>query len=370
MTNKRARALTGTCQKKRKHRVRGASHSFHRPAFFEMGTSLSRKCGASQRQNSGGAPLTTVGELSKHPEHFLLCAVEHLSDTVIHGNVGEPRMKFRNRKDGKYEEHRLIHGCDGANVSGFNHRQMKVTFMYYSRCMVTIPIPRWIFAGHWDCVKFPGNITLRDDNTDIFHITRGSCLRHLVAAHLTNKATNGRFNGWIISTGCKIAPWYDAMAIYGKPKPHRKRLSKSASLWERCDGVFLNFDWNNAVPLSSAQLADSRKDNVYAGVDVYTRGISYPLGHDMYSAIQLAIRYHMLAVVFEVGWVYETQEKNNFAKDQNRQQQRQPQDRLYSHYSSYCSGKVLSEYAYEVRGTLCILLKLTRQYCDINVRIR
>ena len=39
-----------------------------------------------------------------------------------------------------------------------------------------------------------------------------------------------------------------------------------------CDGIFLNYNWNEQVLASSRALAGDRSSDVYVGIDVFGRG--------------------------------------------------------------------------------------------------
>ncbi|KAL1455783.1 hypothetical protein MTO96_043628, partial [Rhipicephalus appendiculatus] len=186
---------------------------------------------------------------------------------------------------------------------------------------------------------------LGEDGTKTINTIRCSGLTSQVAAQLANIARVGRFDGWLISIGCKVDPswipfvedlltsiteethkavpgslviWYDAVDVDGNAKPHNELNEKNSCFFDQCDGIFLNFRWTEDLLLNSARVAGDRKADVYAGVDVYARETSYPGGYDMYKAVQLARRCGLSAAVFAAGWVYETQDQKNFAANQCR----------------------------------------------------
>ncbi|KAH7943208.1 hypothetical protein HPB52_006520 [Rhipicephalus sanguineus] len=295
--------------------------------------------------NDEVAPLTTLNELLEYKEEPLLCAVEPLSEAIERGKPGDPRTIFCHDMDGNYKEDRFIHGTDEAHGYRFHHWQVIDTFIYYSHHMVTIPPPGWISAAHRHAVKVLGTFILGEDGTKTVNTIRCSGLASQVAAQLANVARVGRFDGWLISIGCKMDPswipflenmlqsiteethkavpgslviWYDAVDVDGNAKPHNELNEKNTCFFDLCDGIFLNFCWTEDLLLSSARVAGNRKADVYAGVDVYARETSYPGGYDMYKAVQLARRCGLSAAVFGAGWVYETQDQKNFAANQRR----------------------------------------------------
>ncbi|KAL1474810.1 hypothetical protein MTO96_020455 [Rhipicephalus appendiculatus] len=169
--------------------------------------------------------------------------------------------------------------------------------------------------------------------------------------------------------------------------------------------------------LSSAQLAGNRKADVYVGVDVYGRNTSYLGGYKTYKTVQLVRRCGLSAAVFAAGWVYETQGKKNFAKNQCRlwsfpdnccsewrltkpplstsfcqgfgsklfadgqriasrawfnlhKQQLQPRDQGNMLCDSCCSAKVYLDEAYNGGGCLRLLFKPNRKNPDVKPYIR
>ncbi|KAL1450283.1 hypothetical protein MTO96_028033 [Rhipicephalus appendiculatus] len=297
-----------------------------------MGAGISRK-------KRGPAPVR------EYKEEPLLCAVEPLLDAIKRGKPGDPRTIFCHDMDGNYKEDRFIYGSDDASAYRFHHWQIIDTFIYYSHYMVTIPPPGWISAAHRHGVKVLGTFILGKDDIKTINIVRGSGLTSQVAAQLANVARAGRFDGWLISIGCKmdrscipfvkdllkaiatethkavpgsLVIWYDAVDVDGKTKPQNELNEKNACFLDLCDGIFLNFRWTEEMLMSSAQLAGDRKADVYVGVDVYARNTSYRGGYEMYKAVQLIRRCGLSAAVFAAGWVYETQGKRNFVKNQYR----------------------------------------------------
>ncbi|KAH7944241.1 hypothetical protein HPB52_017578 [Rhipicephalus sanguineus] len=220
--------------------------------------------------NDEVAPLTTLNELLEYKEEPLLCAVEPLSEAIERGKPGDPRTIFATIWTANYKEDRFIHGTDEAHGYRFHHWQVIDTFIYYSHNMVTIPPPGWISAAHRHAVKVLGTFILGEDGTKTINTIRCSGLASQVAAQLANVARVGRFDGWLISIGCKMLN------------------EKNTCFFVLCDGIFLNFCWTENLLLRSARVAGNRKADVYAGVDVYARETSYPGGYDMYKVVKPA----------------------------------------------------------------------------------
>ncbi|KAL3203537.1 hypothetical protein MRX96_011908 [Rhipicephalus microplus] len=202
-------------------------------------------------------PLKTLDELLGYKKEPLLCAVEPLSAAIKRGKRGEPKTIFCHDMDGNYKEDRFIYGTDEAQGYRFHHWQVIDTFIYYSHHMVTIPPPGWITAAHKHAVKVLGTFILGKDGTKALNTIRFSGLTSQVAVQLANVARVGRFDGWLISIGCKMDPscisfledlllsiteethkavpgslviWYDPVDVDGNAKPHNELNEKKCLL--------------------------------------------------------------------------------------------------------------------------------------------
>ncbi|XP_075558084.1 uncharacterized protein LOC142590109 isoform X2 [Dermacentor variabilis] len=319
------------------------------------------------------APLETLNELLEYKEQPLLCAVEPLSDAVKRGRPGEPRTIFCHDMGGGYCEDRFIYGCNQANGYRFHHWQIIDTFIYYSHHMVTIPPPGWISAAHKHGVKVLGTFILGEEDIKTLNRVRGSGLVPQVAAQLARVASMGWFDGWLISIGCKVDAscvpflkdllrttttethkavpgslviWYDAVDIDGKSEPQNELNRKNSCFLDLCDGIFLNFHWTEVMLRKSAQIAGDRKVDVYAGVDVYARGTSYPGGYDMYKRESSRAWFNL------------------------HKQQLQPRDQGNALCDTCCSVKLHTDDAYNGGGCLRVLFKRNRRFPDAKPYIR
>ena len=77
------------------------------------------------------------------------------------------------------------------------------------------------------------------------------------------------------------------------------------NFFNACDGIFLNYKWNQDNLLQSTKNAGDRILDVYVGVDVFGRNCYGGGGFNTDSALSF-IRQHGLSVaIFAPGWVYE-----------------------------------------------------------------
>ncbi|KAH6934549.1 hypothetical protein HPB50_025299 [Hyalomma asiaticum] len=290
--------------------------------------------------------LSTVHELLNYKEEPQLCVVEPLSDAIERGKPDDPRTIVCHDMDGDYK---AAFGCcyfrffSAPDEYLFHHWQVIDAFVCYSHHMVTMPPLGWISAAHKHGVKVLGSFILKEDDTSAINMIQGSLLTPQVAAQLVNVATVVRFDGWVIGIGCNLHPssvpfvedllkavttemhqaipgslviWYDAVDVDGNVKPHNELNGKNACFLDLCDGILLNFRWTEATLRNSAQLAGSRKGDVYVGIDVYARSTPYPGGYDMYNVRKTFIvrEYALSAAIIGADWVYK-QNKTMFREN-------------------------------------------------------
>ena len=67
--------------------------------------------------------------------------------------------------------------------------------------------------------------------------------------------------------------WYDSVITNGQLKWQNALNQFNRPFFDNCDGIFLNYTWNDWMLASSKSLAgDSRATDVYVGIDVFGRG--------------------------------------------------------------------------------------------------
>ncbi|KAK8758019.1 hypothetical protein V5799_004347 [Amblyomma americanum] len=318
-----------------------------------MGVFLSRK--ASRRPpptrvvkyvpERAAAPLTTLEQLLNYKDP-LLCAVEPLNVTIRRGRPEDPKNLFCHDMMGGYHEDRFVHGSEDNDQYRFHHWHAINTFVYYTHNLVTIPPPGWISAAHRHGVKVLGTFMLgSDEGLAVIKAIKDAGLGPQVAEKLAFVATLGRFDGWLVSIGCRVDSscvtflkdfleaitekthsavpgsmviWYDAVDTLGNATPHNELNNSNSSFFELCDGIFLNFHWTEDTLQKSAQLAGDRKADVYVGVDVFGRDTHYSGGFNTSEAVKTVRTHGLSAAIFAAGWVYETRLKNSFIKNQYR----------------------------------------------------
>ncbi|XP_077491887.1 cytosolic endo-beta-N-acetylglucosaminidase-like [Amblyomma americanum] len=290
-------------------------------------------------------PLTTLDELLSYKDP-LLCAVEPLNATIRRGRPEDPKILVCHDMMGGYHDDRFIHGGEDSGSYRFHHWQIIDTFVYYTHSLVTIPPPGWITAAHRHGVKVLGTFMLEsDEGLKIIEAIRNAGLVAQVAEQLALAASLGRFDGWLVSIGCKVGIscvpfvkdllaaitekthraipgslviWYDAVDTRGMGKPHNELNERNSCFFGLCDGIFLNFRWNEDMLQRSAQLAGDRKADVYVGVDVFARNTPYLGGFNTPQVVKTVRAHGLSSAVFGPGWVYEKRLKTNYIKNQYR----------------------------------------------------
>jgi len=67
--------------------------------------------------------------------------------------------------------------------------------------------------------------------------------------------------------------WYDSVTVTGQLKWQNSLNQYNQVFFDACDGIFLNYIWNDWMLASSKSLAgENRATQVYVGIDVFGRG--------------------------------------------------------------------------------------------------
>ncbi|XP_077489379.1 cytosolic endo-beta-N-acetylglucosaminidase-like [Amblyomma americanum] len=290
-------------------------------------------------------PLEKLDDLLDFTEAPLV-AVEALREVKRGNDPQASRTLFCHDMMGGYLEDRFIHGCAKADAYRFHHWQIINTFVYYSHHMVTIPPPGWTSAGHRHGVQVLGTFTLEGDTgLKTFNMIHGRQLEQQVGSQLARVAVLYKFDGWLINIGFQLAKncvrplqrlvsaiaeqthkavlgslviWYDSVIRDGQLSPQNELNANNAGFFQLCDGILLNFRWKESRLKATARYARDRKNDVYVGIDVFSRDTEYEGGYDTYKAVEAVRKHGLSAGIFAAGWVYETQGKAQFTENQYR----------------------------------------------------
>lgn len=176
---------------------------------------------------------------------------------------------------GGYLEDKYIDGIKELLEQPFNftHWTLIDTFVYFSHHFITIPTLGWIEAGHKNGVSVLGTIITEvqpglelckqllqsKKNVDVFVNKCVDIARHV------------GFDGWLLNIENEIPPeclenllymvqkmtqtmhekvqnsiviWYDSVTKLGQLKWQNELNDLNAQFFDACDGIFLNYTWN------------------------------------------------------------------------------------------------------------------------------
>lgn len=296
-------------------------------------------------------PLKTFEELDSWSSGDLIdCRVSTVPLADRKGRPkGIPKTLVCHDMCGGYLTDRFVQGADDPLPFVFYHWQYIDLFIYFSHHFVTIPPVTWINAAHKHGVKCYGTfITEWDEGKVRCHKVIESEESFKKAADKLVEITKYfQFDGWLINIenvvdGDKVENlrkfveyltsqihqaipgsgviWYDSVLNTGQLKWQDELNDKNCMFFDACDGIFLNYNWNDGKLQNSLELAKNkgRDMDVYVGIDVFGRGCLGGGGYNTVEALAAIRKFNMSAAIFAPGWVWETQGKENFIENENR----------------------------------------------------
>jgi len=112
--------------------------------------------------------------------------------------------------------------------------------------------------------------------------------------------------------------WYDSVTINGELKWQNQLNDLNSPYFDLCDGIFLNYTWNEEGLASSVLFDLGRSFDVYVGIDVFGRGCPGGGGFDSNQALTM-IKYHSLSTaIFAPGWTHECAKEKDKFEDRDR----------------------------------------------------
>jgi mannosyl-glycoprotein endo-beta-N-acetylglucosaminidase len=83
--------------------------------------------------------------------------------------------------------------------------------------------------------------------------------------HLTNQMH-------VVRKGSSVI-WYDSVISSGELQWQNTLNTKNNIFFDSCDGIFVNYGWTEKDPaVAAAYATDTRRFDVYFGIDVFGRG--------------------------------------------------------------------------------------------------
>ncbi|KAL4424425.1 hypothetical protein ABPG77_005668, partial [Micractinium sp. CCAP 211/92] len=236
---------------------------------------------------------------------------------------------------GGYGEDRLVQGGSDSGFYVLRHWACLDTFVYFSHHLVTIPPPGWIDAAHTHGVRVLGTlITEWEAGAAACAELFGSPEAAADAAEaLARIAACYGFEGWLINIENEVPPghipnllhflrvltqrmrevapgwsqvvWYDAVTTDGKLQWQNALTPLNRPFFDACDGLWVNYTWQEDTPAVVKQEAGERAADVFMGVDCFGRGTFAGGGFSCGAALRASLEQGLSAALFAVGWPYE-----------------------------------------------------------------
>ena len=251
---------------------------------------------------------------------------------------------------------RYLHGSDQHEAFRFFHWSQIDSFVYFSHHFVTIPPVPWITAGHRNGVPVLG--TLITEGNEGFNVCQqmlsNESLLTRVLDQLEQLMDFFQFDGWLVNIenqvehvpqlltfvhalkqscnrvkNSSLVIWYDSVVVdsttlSGQLRWQNEFNDLNRPFFELCDGIFLNYAWDERQLANSRQLAERlhRPNDVYVGVDIFGRGCFGGGGLQTNQALTRIAQHRLSVALFAPGWVHEclaapgqfTQEQYQFWK--------------------------------------------------------
>lgn len=261
--------------------------------------------------------------------------------------ANQPRTLVCHDMKGGYLGDRYVQGTDGPDNYRFFHWAHVDIFVYFSHSFLTIPPPSWIDAGHLHGVPVLGTlITEESSGTEICKKLFNGENRYYISEfvrRLVEIAQHYKFDGWLINIENPIdvehivhlqnflhwltvkmrdvSPrpyviWYDSVTVEGKLTWQNELNLSNKLFFDVCDGIYLNYNWDDDKLANSAKLAGKRTVDVYVGVDVFGRGTPGGGGFNCDVAFKSIRNFNLSVALFAPGWVLEVLGEKDFLKNE------------------------------------------------------
>ncbi|KAI3470921.1 hypothetical protein Pfo_027584 [Paulownia fortunei] len=258
-----------------------------------------------------------------------------------------PRILVCHDMAGGYTDDKFVQGGTNAEAYAIWHWYLIDVFVYFSHNLVTLPPPCWTNTAHKHGVKVLGTFIMEwDEGIKLANeLLSTKTIAQMYAERLTELAVALGFDGWLINMEVDLDPgqiptleefvshlsqtmhsslpgsmviWYDSVTVDGDLNWQNQLNDKNKPFFDICDGIFVNYSWEEDYAKVSADVAGDRKFDVYFGIDVFGRG-TYGGGQWTTNvALDVIKKDNISAAIFAPGWVYETKQPPDFQTAQNR----------------------------------------------------
>ncbi|XP_025836491.1 cytosolic endo-beta-N-acetylglucosaminidase 2 [Agrilus planipennis] len=210
------------------------------------------------------------------------------------------------------------------------------SFVYFSHHLITIPPLGWINVAHRNGVKILGTFITEWDSGKFIceEILKSPEAIKKFANILADLCVTYKIDGWLLNIENSISNplklidfveyltrllhirrpgsliiWYDSVTKDGKLSWQNELNDFNRSFFDVCDGIFVNYTWNETNLQQTVKEAKHRNLDVYIGVDVFGRNF-FGGGHfNTYLAAEKIRQYNLSMAIFAQGWTHETLEK-------------------------------------------------------------
>lgn len=281
-----------------------------------------------------------------------------VSTSLMKEEGSRPKTLVCHDMMGGYLEDRFIDGCDEDGYH-FRHWNQIDIFVYFSHNFVTIPPPGWVAAARTHGVQILGTIITEWDSGKAMLeeiLANDEKLDKFVDVCVKIASSHG-FHGWLLNienpVRAELIPgllklvetltgaikrelggrgsvlWYDSVTIKGDLKWQDELNSLNKPFFDLCDGIFLNYTWKNGQcdaegELSPDNLAnsinaldnDSRRTDIFVGVDVFGRGCLGGGGFQCDQPLREIRKNGLSVALFAPGWTYEIPSREGLAERQ------------------------------------------------------
>ncbi|EGG16647.1 Endo-beta-N-acetylglucosaminidase [Cavenderia fasciculata] len=231
----------------------------------------------------------------------------------------------------------------------FKYWQLVDTFIYFTHQRISIPPIGWINSSHKNGVKILGTIITEWEGgvNDACRLVDGIDIDlnsqefkgHVFIDRLVDIAVHCGFDGWFINiesdlpnknyaikykqmleyftetmhraVNGSLVIWYDSVLDDGTLVWQNELNQKNKIYFDACDGIFLNYKWNEDMIKSSSQLATDREHQVYVGTDVFGRGTFGGGKLNSYIGVQKAYKHKLSSAIFAPAWTWEANQSSH-----------------------------------------------------------
>ncbi|VDP10598.1 unnamed protein product [Soboliphyme baturini] len=111
---------------------------------------------------------------------------------------------------------------------------------------------------------------------------------------------------------------YDSIISSGKLEWQNELNASNKIFFDSCDGIFLNYCWDDDNLEKSAKTAGERKSDVFVGIDVFGRKTKHGPGFETKPALETVRQRQLSTALFAVGWTYERLSFEDFEYSEQR----------------------------------------------------